>query len=316
MAITTTSNLTGLVKTAFDMAVLFAFQPHLRFAQLAEQKRWDLSEAPVPGDQITFTVFGSLTAATHALPESSDPTEWPLTSTAKTVPLVEQGKIVTTTQRLRVVSFANIDLSVGKVVGDNMGVSVDLLARAAFDATMADAYVSYTSGAAMASIIDSPGSRLKSADVRYAANRLSRENVPFVDGETYAAVVHPDCILDLRSEVGSGSFRAPKEYVDPEDLYAGEIGRWESFRFVESMNCLVSGAGGSGGTVDVYSNYFIGFQAVGFADGISPHMIVAPPADAFQRLLRVSWFGLFGYGELRPEALHKVFSSSSVGINV
>ncbi len=315
MAATTTSNLTGLVATAYDLAVEFAFTPNLHFAQLGENKKWTLSDAPVAGDTIRFTIFGALTAATTALPESSDPAAKAMTSTGKEVTLVEQGKLVTTTQKLRVLSFANIDLSLARIIGDNMGLSVDLIARAAFDETMGAAYIRYTSGQAMASIIDSPGSRLRAVDVRYAKNRLSRSNVPKLDGGFYAAVEHPDCILDLRAETGSSSWRAPKEYVDPDEIYAGEIGEFEGFRHIESTNCLVSGAGGSGGLVDVYSNYYVGFQALGHAEGIAPGMGVSGPFDAFQRLKNVFWYGLFGYSELRPEALFKVFASSSVGTN-
>lgn len=310
---TDTSTLTGLVQTAYSKAVEFAFQPRLYFSQFAQMKQWDIgSRDPMPGDVVTFTIFNNLAAATGALSETGDPTAVTMGKTQRSVTLQEYGNLVTTTRKLRTLSFANIDLSVGRVVGNNMGKSVDLIARAAFDAHTGSSYISYASGVNATAVLST--STLTAAKVRYARNRLARNDVMRPDGRFYIAIIHPDVVLDLRAETGSGAWRTPKEYVDPEEIYNGEIGVFEGFRFIETSQARVQTDGASG-SVDLYTTYFLGYQAVGYGEGIAPAMGMSGPFDAMQRLMHVYWYGLMGFGELRRESLFKVFSASSVGDN-
>jgi N4-gp56 family major capsid protein len=266
----------------------------------------------MPGDEVKFTIFSNLSAATTALSETGDPTAATLAKTQKGVTLAEYGNLVTTTQKIRTLSFANIDLSAATVVGYNMGLSVDLIARAAFDAGTASAYIKYASGAAASDVLAT--SLLTASLVRFAKNRLARNNVIKPDGQYYVAVVHPDVAHDLRAETGAASWRAPKDYANADEIYNGEIGMFEGFRFIETTNAALS-ADGASGTVDLYTTYFIGYQAVGYAEGIPPAMGVSGPFDALQRLMNVYWYGLMGFGALRSEALFKVYSASSVGAN-
>jgi hypothetical protein len=174
-----------------------------------------------------------------------------------------------------------------------MGTSVDLIARAAYDAQTGSAYIKYATGTSATDITTSPGSLLTAADVRFARNRLARNNVPKPDGRFYVAIVHPDTV---------------------HEIYNGEIGEFEGFRFVETSNAALTSDGASG-TVDLYTSYFLGFQCIAYAEGQAPMMGMSGPFDALQRLMNVYWYGLFGFGELRPEALFKVYSASSVGAN-
>ncbi len=77
-----------------------------------------------------------------------------------------------------------------------------------------------------------------------------------------------------------------------------------------STNALLKQAGASGST-DMYSSYFIGYQAMAYAEGVKPSMGISGPFDSLQRLVNFYWNGLFQYGELRPKALHTVFSTST-----
>lgn len=308
---TTTATLTGLVQTAYSKAVEFSFQPQLFFAQFAQTKRWTTKDQdPMPGNKVTFTIFSNLSAATGALSETGDPTAATMAKTQKSVTMYEYGNLVTTTSKIRATSFANIDLTAATVVGFNMGQSVDYIARAAFDACTASTYIKYASSAVHATGVTS-GMTLKAKNVRYAYNRLQRNNVMKPDGLYYIAVVHPDVLHDLRAETGAGSWRSPKEYTDPAQIYNGEIGEFEGFRFISTSQAKIETDGGSG-TVDLYTSYFFGYQAVGYAEGIAPAMGMSGPFDALQRLLNVYWYGIFGFGELRREALFKYFSASSV----
>jgi N4-gp56 family major capsid protein len=267
----------------------------------------------MPGDTIRFTIYGALTAATNALSETADPSRAPMTKTGKEVSLVEYGKLITTTQKLRTLSFANIDLDAGTLVGDNMGKSVDLIARAAFNAQTGAAYIEYGSGEVNPTGVSQDANHyLKGADIRYAFNRLERGDVPMMANGFYVSVLHPDVVKDLRDESGAGAWRVPREYVDPAEIYNGEFGAFEGFRFVVSNHASIITDGGTG-TTDLYMSYFIGYQSVAYGEGLPPAMGISGPFDAMQRLMNVYWYGLFGFGELRPESLFKFYTSSSLG---
>jgi hypothetical protein len=64
--------------------------------------------------------------------------------------------------------------------------------------------------------------------------------------------------------------------------------------------------------VDVYSSYFLGYQGIAYAEGMKPDIRITGPFDNLGRTLNVGWYALAGFGELRPEALHKLFSASSL----
>jgi len=146
MAILSTTVLTDLVQSAYDQAVLFGFLPENRFSQFCEHKEWNRATAPVPGDDIVFTIIAQLTAATTPLSETVDPGPQSMTETQKTLTLEEYGKLITRTSKLKFTSFADIDVAIGRAVGQNMGYTQDLLARAVFDAMTGSDYISYAGG--------------------------------------------------------------------------------------------------------------------------------------------------------------------------
>lgn len=67
--------------------------------------------------------------------------------------------------------------------------------------------------------------------------------------------------------------------------------------------------------VSVYTSYAVGYQAIGYAYAMKPELVISERADALLRLANVGWKSLHGFGELRVDALHKIFSASSRGFN-
>jgi len=307
--------LADVVQTAYSRATELAFQPNLYFAQFGQLKTWRGADRnPMPGDQVTFTIYDNLSAATSELSdEYSDVTRVPMAETQKTVALKEYGNVVTLTNKLRLTAFDDIDLAAARVVGLNMANSVDQITRVAFDAQAGASYCSYANSGAKANI--EADDVITAEWVRKVFNKLDRANVPKLDGGFYIAILHPDVIFDLRNESGStGTWRAVKEYADPSQIYNGEVGEFEGFRVISSTNANLEADAGSA-NVDVYTGYFFGYQAVAYAEGIRPHLRITGPFDNLGRTVNVGWYGLFGFGELRPEALHKFFSASSIGDN-
>jgi N4-gp56 family major capsid protein len=309
--------LEDVVQTAYSKATELAFQPNLYFAQFAQGKKWDVRRGdPIPGDTVMFTIYDNLAPATTELSdEYSDVTRVPMGETQKSIALKEYGNVVTLTNKLRVLAFDNIDLAAARVVGHNMAVSIDLIARAAYDAQVGSDYVTYADGGGSAGGIGS-GDVITAELVRKIYNKLERANVPKLSGGFYVAVLHPDVIFDLRNEgygtaANAGTWRAPREYTAPDAIFNGEVGEFEGFRIVSTSNARIQAGAGSG-SIDVYTSCFLGYQAIAYAEGLKPDIRITGPFDNLGRTLNVGWYALAGFGELRPEALHKLFSASSL----
>jgi N4-gp56 family major capsid protein len=309
--------LEDVVQTAYSRATELAFQPNLYFAQFAQGKKWDVRRGdPMPGDTVTFTIYDNLSPVTTELSdEYSDVTRVPMGETQKSIALKEYGNVVTLTNKLRVTAFDNIDLAAARVVGHNMATSMDLIARATYDAQVGGDYVTYAGGGASPGEIGADDV-ITAELVRKIYNKLERANVPKLGGGFYVAVLHPDVIFDLRNEgygtaANAGTWRAPREYAAPETIFNGEVGEFEGFRIVSTSNARIQSGAGSGST-DVYSSYFLGYQAIAYAEGLKPDIRITGPFDNLGRTLNVGWYALAGFGELRPEALHKLFSASSL----
>jgi len=308
--------LEDVVRTAYSRATELAFQPNLYFSQFAQGKTWDVRRGdPMPGDTVAFTIYDNLSPATSELSdEYSDVTRVPMAETQKSISLKEYGNVVTLTNKLRVTSFDNIDLAAARVVGHNMASSIDLISRAAFDAQVGANYVTFAGGGSAG---DVGSSDIITAElVRKIYNKLERANVPKIEGGCYVAILHPDVIFDLRNEgygtaANAGTWRAPREYAAPENIFNGEVGEFEGFRIVSTSNARIQAGAGSG-SEDVYTSYFLGYQAVAYAEGLKPDIRITGPFDNLGRTLNVGWYALAGFGELRPEALHKLFSASSL----
>jgi len=66
----------------------------------------------------------------------------------------------------------------------------------------------------------------------------------------YMGYIHPDVSYDLRRETGAASWNAPHVAVDTANIYNGEIGTFESVRFIETPRAKVF-ANASNGTQSV-----------------------------------------------------------------
>ena len=86
------------------------------------------------------------------------------------------------------------------------------------------------------------------SDIRRCAGELRRRNVPTFDGQNYVGIINPVVAEDLRAD---STWQNWHQYVTPENLYAGEIGRVEGVRFVETTQTPVSAGLGNGLAISV-----------------------------------------------------------------
>ena len=268
-----TDSTMGLAVAAYDRLARFALRPELYFDNVADVKPTNQDK---PGTSVTFPIISDLAIASSALTESTDVTPSAISESNVTVTLAEYGNAVMTTAKLRGESYVEIDPIAANVIGYNAGVSIDEVAR---DVLKAGTNVAYTnSKTARNTLVDAD--KLLAADIRKAKARLRSANVPNFNG-FYTAYIHPNVAYDFTSETGAAAWRDPHTYSQPGEIWAGELGAFEGFRFIETPRSPVfnnDGSGSnsttvtltcvSGSTSATYTNT-TGIDQVGVGDSVS-----------------------------------------------
>lgn len=301
------------VQTGYDQLAYFALRPMLHFDQAFEVKP---SKQDKPGSTVKFTFWADMAAAITALSETVDVDAVALSDSQVTVTLVEQGNAVLTTAKLRGTSFLNVDADAANIVGYNAGLTQDTLAR---DVLVAGTNVRFA-GAATSRVTVAAAHTLAAANIRRARAELVGASVMPWPDNYYRAHIHPDVALDLRAETGAASWRDPHTYSQPAEIWAGEIGAFEGFRFIETERGAIFVNAGVGSTVDVYATTCIGRQAgaKAFSSSVSAptaQVVVGTVTDKLRRFQPIGWYWLGGYGRFREAAIRRIESSSSIGAN-
>ena len=315
MAYTQQSSL-GVDQAAYDRMAYFALRSELLFDQAADVQA---SNQTMPGSSVIFTIFSELAVATTPLTETSDVTAVAMGDANVTVSLTEYGNTVNTTAKLRGTAFLDVDAAAANLIGYNAGNSMDVIVR---DVLAGGTNVVYGGGGTT-----TPTSRatvevddiIEANDVRKVAAALRGANVSPWSGY-YIGFIHPDVSYDLRRETGNASWNAPHVNMDTANIYTGEIGTFESVRFIETPRTKVRTDDGDA-SVDVYDTYIMGRQALAkahsFVDGNGPVPQIrrGPVVDSLMRFNPIGWYWLGGYGLFREASLRRIESSSSIGAN-
>ena len=320
MALTQASSL-STDQAAYDRLAYFALRSEMLFDQAADVQPTNQS---MPGSSVIFTIFADLAEATSTLTETSDVTPVAMSDSQVTVTLAEYGNTINTTAKLRGTSFLDVDAAAANLIGYNAGDSTDKVVR---DVLAAGTNVAYGGGGS-----SDPTSResvavediIEANDVRKQTAALRAANVATFNGY-YMGYIHPDVSYDLRRETGNASWNAPHVNVDTMNIYNGEIGTFESVRFIETPRAKVFTDASNGtsttGTIDVYCTHIMGRQALAKAysqvdgNGMVPKVVRGPVVDSLMRFNPIGWYWLGGYGRFREASLRRIESSSSIGVN-
>jgi N4-gp56 family major capsid protein len=212
-----------------------------------------------------------------------------------------------------------VDPVAANAVGYNAGLSIDTIAR---DVLQAGTNVIYATGGATqetARVDLDADDTITAKDIRRAVAQLRSANVPTIGGN-YVGFIHPDVSYDLRGITDASGWRDSYKYTNAMPLYNGEIGMFEGVRFMESPRAPLF-ANAANTTVDVYGTLIMGQQALakavsmGGEYGSQPTIVYGAVTDLLQRFRPVGWKHFVGYGVFRQEALRRIESSSSIGVN-
>jgi N4-gp56 family major capsid protein len=318
---TTTTSMTSAVRELYNAAALQAFNEKGQFWRSATIRDVAMGADGVgKGSKAVFDIWNTTAVNTTPLDEIDDGDATQLTLDQVAVELKEYGNYVKTTRKLRLTHYGETEEHAAWSMGQMASDTLDMLARGALDAEAGSAHNSFSGFATSVATI-AEDNKLTAADVRTAFASLRSKNVPQLEGGYYLCFIHPHVLKDLKDETGDASWTK-------KELYSGgsikpildEVGTFEGFRFIMTTNCLVQPNAGQGGTVDVYSTYFLGSDALGFARaGEVPQIEISSPAmgpnDAYRRFQIISWYALCGFKALRSDALQKFHSSSSMASN-
>lgn len=314
MAYTQASSL-SVDQAAFDQIAYFALRAEMLFDAAVDVQPVAQS---MPGTSVAFTIFSELDDVTATLTETSDVTAIAMADSQVTVTLAEYGSVVNTTAKLRGTSFLDVDSVAANLIGYNAGSSIDTVVA---NVLTAASNVIYGGGDATTPTTDGTVTStdiVEANDFRIATAQLRKAKTQSFNG-LYMGFIHPDVSYDLRRETGAASWRDPHNYSDVSGIYNGEIGAFESIRFIETARCPINLTGGSGGTVDLYQTFVMGRQSLAKAHSITdgngayPKIVRGPVVDSLMRFNPIGWYWLGGYGIFRQAAIRRIASASSLG---
>lgn len=335
-AYTATSSLDYSTK-AYNARAAFALRPELMYGQLADVFATAQTHK---GSSVQFNILNDLAIASTALNETQDVSAVAPSDSTVTATLNEYGNVILRTRALQGTSFIDIDPALADLIGYNAGVSIDEVAK---NIVQAGTNVSY-GGTEAARTSITAGDVLTAHNVRYARAFLARNNamkwiagagggaVPtygegnfesFVQNPGtgwYASMIHPDVALDLREQTGSGAWRVPNEYSSGmrNEIWAGELGAFEGFRFVENSRAPFFANGGVSNQ-NVYGTLFLGREAAlkiwATVEGNAPdpQVVEGPVTDRLRRFQPIGWYWFGAYGIYRQNCLYRFETSSSIG---
>lgn len=320
MAITQASSL-SVNQAAYDRLAYFALRSELLYDQAADVQA---TNQAMPGSSVIFTIFSELAAATSTLSETVDLTPVTMADSQVTVTLAEYGNTVATTAKLRGTSFLDVDATAANLIGYNAGLSMDTVVQAVLAGGSNVAFAS--GGTTLPTTVQTIQAEdiITANDIRKQTAALRSANVATFNGY-YMGYIHPDVSFDLRRETGNASWNAPHVNVDTEGIYNGEIGTFESVRFIETARApLTANAGngsGAAGNIDVYGTLVMGRQALAKAysaadgNGAFARVVRGPVVDSLMRFNPIGWYFLGGYGRFREASLRRIDGASSIGVN-
>ena len=302
-SLTGTSDISNLVKTAYDQYVRMALRSIPVMRAIADVKP---VQQAMPGSSVVFSIYSDLAQATSTLTETSDVSSIALGNPNQvTVTLNEYGSAVTTTKKLNLTSFNDVDSALADIIAYNSADSIDAVVAGVLTG---GSNVIYAGTATSTNTITS-SMTMAVADIREAVTQLrSNKALPRI-GELYAAYLHPRQSADLRAESGTGGFQELTKYVERTPFVAGAVGVIEGAFVVETprVPSVVNT-----GTVTVYQAVVAGREALAEAMAQDITTVIGPEIDTLRRFRTIGWYYMGGFARLREAALYRIESATSI----
>jgi N4-gp56 family major capsid protein len=302
-SLTGTSAISNLVQTAYDQYVRMALRSIPVMRALADVKP---VQQAMPGSSVVFSIYSDLAQATSTLTEASDVSSIALGNpTQVAVTLQEYGSAVTTTKKLNLTSFNDVDSALADIIAYNAADSIDSVVAAVLTAGSNAIYAGTATNTAGITATQ----LMTVSDIRQAVTELRTNKALPRIGELYAAYLHPRQTADLRAETGTGGFQELSKYVDRTPFVAGAVGVIEGAFVVETPRVPYA----TNGTTNVYKAVVAGREALAEAMGQDISTVIGPQIDALRRFHTIGWYYFGGWSLLRQAALYRIETAATNG---
>jgi N4-gp56 family major capsid protein len=303
-SLTGTSAISNLVQTAYDQYVRMALRSIPVMRALADVKP---VQQAMPGSSVVFSIYSDLAAATSTLTEASDVSSIALGNpTQVAVTLQEYGSAVTTTKKLNLTSFNDVDSALADIIAYNAADSIDAVVASVLTAGSNAIYAGTATNTAGIEATQ----LMTVSNIRQAVTELRTNKALPRIGELYAAYLHPRQTADLRAETGTGGFQELSKYVDRTPFVAGAVGVIEGAFVVETPRVPYTV---NDNDVNVYSAVVAGREALAEAMGQDISTVIGPQIDALRRFHTIGWYYFGGWSLLRQAALYRIESAATNG---
>ena len=307
--LTGTSAISNLVQTAYDQYVRMALRSIPVMRALADVKP---VQQAMPGSSVVFSIYSDLAQATTTLTETSDVSSIALGNPNQiTVTLNEYGSAVTTTKKLNMTSFNDVDTALADIIAYNAADSIDAVVAAVLTGASSTNII-YGGITATSTNTITAAATMRVQDIREAVTELRTNKALPRIGELYAAYLHPRQTADLRAETGTGGFQELSKYVDRTPFVAGAVGVIEGAFVVETPRVPFA-VNTNSPAVNVYKAVVAGREALAEAQGQDISTVVGPQIDALRRYHTIGWYYFGGFNILRTAALYQIQTAATNG---
>lgn len=276
-----------------------AVQPLVKFRQFCDVKD-AASEGKKKGELFTWNVYKDVATQGTTLVETNTMPETNFTIVQGTLTMTEYGNSVPFTGKLDNLSEHPVREIVQKVLKNDAKKAFDFAAHAQFNrALLRVVPTAGTSSTALTLTTNGTATltnnvALGKAHVKLISDTMKERNIPPYIADDYYAIARPSTWRAFKDEL-----ETIHQYVDKgfQMIMNGEIGRFESCRFVEQTNVLSGIANGGVQWTNAKSDwaYFFGQDTVAEAIAVPEEMRGKIPGD-YGRSMGVAWYYIGGFG--------------------
>lgn len=304
--LTGTAELDDNAITEFDSQFLLAQAADGIADQFVTLKR------DIGAKSIDITKYGQMPLNTTPLLEREDVTSTALSDEEVLLTPQEHGDVVTTTALSNLQSGGQTNVAAARLVGINAGRVMNKLALQAMDASSRVLF----GGDAVSVITVDATDEADVALLDKAYSGLSGKNsigLPQAGGD-YVSLMHDDVLASIRNGTQAGTWQDTHKFAVPGEILKNEVGLFKGFRMVrDNLSTIAVGAGAAG--IDVYTSYYMGFNALGKAVSQDVTQVISQN-DKLNRFLNVGWKSTVKYQIIEQEALviSKTAKSPNAGL--
>jgi N4-gp56 family major capsid protein len=290
-------------------------QPLTKFRQLCDAQDGS-AKGLNRGERFTWNVYSNVGTQGRRLGETTPMPESGFTVSPRSLTVYEAGNSVPYTGKLTALAKQDVVSIIDKTLKDDARKYFDIEAFLQFKSTLLR-FAPASGNSATAITLDVNGTcsttnnlALNTGHIKAIGDTMKERNVPPYVMDDYVSISHPSTFRAFKN-----SLETLHQYTESglAFIFNGEIGRYESFRFIEQTFIPKGGAADTTtydpwtGTADVWNNalsswaFMMGGDTVTEAICVPEEIRAKLPGD-YGRSRGIAWYYLGGFGLVHTDA--------------